>query len=103
MKYYRCEICERLYDNEKNALDCEAVSAREGKGVKVGDIVMITGGEGAGKKATVTYTGIFDQFWGHCSAKRYHHTVYINADIIDGYGSRLLTFDDYRVLEDSEK
>jgi hypothetical protein len=97
-KFYACEICGEEYGTEKEAIECESKPISEDKGVKVGDIVRITGGDGKGKEAKVTRVYIIDKDWGHYSWKRYWHTVALNADIINHWGSRMLTFDQYELL-----
>jgi hypothetical protein len=94
-KYYVCGVCDCQYVFESAALECEAQPTTQDKGVVEGDIVMITGGQGAGCKAKVTDVYVIDKYWGHHSWKRYWHTVAITADLIDGSGTRTLTFDDY--------
>ncbi len=95
---YQCEKCLTQYKNEKEALQCEAEPITQDKGVKVGDIVIITQGDGTGSKAKVTKTWIIDRDWGHYAWEKYWHTVAISADIIGSYGSRMLTFDSYKPI-----
>ena len=98
-KFYKCEICGSEYTTQKEALGCEARPLKQDKGVKKGDIITITKGDGAGKKAKVTRVFVYDKEWGHYAWERYWHTVGLSADLIgkDTWGSRQLTFDDYEV------
>lgn len=98
-KFYKCSICDEEYSTKKEALSCESKPISQDKGVKVGDTILITGGEGARKQAKVTRKYIIDKYWGHHVWKRYWHTVALNADIIDSWGSRMLTFDHYEVIK----
>jgi len=95
VKKYKCEICDHVYDNQNDAELCESKSISQDKGVKVGDTVFITGGEGKGSMAKVRSVYIVDMNWGHYAWERYWHTVSLTADVIEGFGSRLLTFDQY--------
>jgi len=94
---YQCEICQTQYDSEDQAKYCESKPISQDKGVKIGDIVLIKRGEGAGKKAKVDHISIINKDWGHYAAERYHHTPMITAKIINDWGSRSLTFDDYEL------
>jgi hypothetical protein len=94
-KYYVCARCDQEYETESEALGCESKPITRDKGVVVGDIVMITGGQGAGCKAKVTNVYVIDKYWGHYAWKRYWHTVAITADLIGQTGTRTLTCDDY--------
>jgi len=96
---YKCDKCGHAYSDEKEALECESKEISQDKGVKIGDIVLITNGGGAGKKAKVKEIIIFDKNWGHYAWKVYWHTVGITADILGEYGARLLTFDSYEVVK----
>ena len=93
---YQCEVCNRQYMTEKEAQACEARPVVHDRGVKVGDTVRITGGEATGKLARVTSIGIHEPGWGPA---RYDHSVFVTGDIIDSWGSRLLSFDSYEVLK----
>ena len=94
---YKCGICGAVYDTVGGATRCEEKPLSADKGVKVGDEVLITNGDGTGKRAKVTSVSVLDKEWGHYAWERYWHTVVIHADIIDGFGSRMLTFDSYEV------
>ena len=99
---YKCSICDAVYGTEREALNCEKRPRSKDKGVKIGDIILITGGDGTGQKAKVTSIFVYDKSWGHYAWERYWHTVGLSADIIGGYGSRQLTFDDYEVVNHNE-
>jgi hypothetical protein len=90
-----CEICLSKYSTKESAELCESRPVTEDRGVKVGDVVRIRTGEGEGHFAKVTRLHIIDKDWGHYYANRYWHTVAVTADLIDGWGTRTLTFDSY--------
>jgi len=96
---FKCSICEELYNSETEAKECESKPVSWDKGAKIGDIVKIIKGDGAGSQGRVTARFIYDRSWGHYAWKRYWHTVGIKADIIGGWGTRQLTFDDYEVIK----
>ena len=95
---YICEICGSHFGTPDAAKLCETRPISEDKGVKVGDIVLITKGEGQGQQAKVTNRYIVTKDWGHYQWERYWHTVAVNADLIGSWGSRQLTFDSYEPL-----
>jgi len=94
---YKCSKCGALYGSQTDAESCESRPITKDKGAKVGDIVTILNGEGAGQKAKVTNVHVIDREWGHYAWERYWHTVSVTADLVDGYGTRHLTFDSYKV------
>jgi len=96
IKRYQCEICGHSYDTVKAAKKCESKPVTEDKGVKVGDVVLITEGECKGMKAKVESRHIVDMEWGHYSWERYWHTVGITAKVIGSWGYRQLAFDSYQ-------
>ena len=98
-KVFKCGICDEEYETKQEAAGCESRLISQDKGVKVGDIVLITHGDGSRKKAKVTRLIILDKYWGHHAWTRYWHTVALSADIIGDWGSRLLTFDSYEVIK----
>ena len=100
---FKCEICGELYATKKEALSCESRPILQDKGVKVGDVILITKGEGAGSKGKVTDTMIYDKYWGHYAHERYWHTIGLCADIIGGWGSRQLTFDSYETIKTEKR
>ncbi len=94
---YKCTICGEVYDEARLALECEELYLQDLNPVKVGDTVLITWGEGTGRLAVVESTSVLSREWGHYAWRRYWHTVSIVAKIIDSWGSRMLTFDQYEV------
>jgi hypothetical protein len=93
---YQCEVCGRVYDDKEDAARCETKPVQNDKGVKVGDGVLITRGDGAGKFAKVTAITVQERGWGPAN---YDHSVALVADVIGSWGSRLLTFDSYEVVK----
>ena len=85
---YVCDICGHEYLNIEDAQQCEARPVTHDKGVKVGDTVLITGGEGMGEEAIVKKVRIY-------SGYHYPHTVVIDADLIHSWGTRTLVFNQY--------
>jgi len=96
-EFYQCEKCNEQYTDKEQAEKCEARAITEDKGVKKGDVILITRGDGSGNTAVVTSTHVKSMTWGHYAAKRYWHTVGVVADLITDWGSRSLTYDDYEV------
>ena len=90
---YQCEVCNKKYGTESRALKCEGKPVTYDKGTKVGDIVIITSGEGVGQKAEVTKLIGIGLDWG---PEKYWHTIALEADLVDSWGSRMLTFDSYK-------
>lgn len=96
---YQCEICGTYYGSSEEALKCESKSITQEKGVRIGDLVMITKGDGVGSLCKVDNVGIVSKDWGHYLWEKYWHTVVVSGEVIDGFSSRLLTFDSYEVVE----
>lgn len=94
--HYQCEICERKYATAEQALACESVPVKHDKGVKVGDLVRITLGDGTGSLCKVTSVRVHEPGWG---PKAYDHSVYVTGDVVDSWGSRQLSFNSYEVLK----
>lgn len=92
---YKCSICSAVYDSKASAEACEAKPISQDKGVKVGDVVRITHGDGAGELATVETVRIVDREWGHYAWERYWHTVELTAKLHKSPGHRHLLFDSY--------
>jgi hypothetical protein len=92
---YVCEKCQDEFCSGDVALECERVPVTQDKGAVIGDIVLITGGEGLGQRAKVSRWGVLSKSHG----KRYHHTIFINADLFETWGSRMLLFDQYEVIK----
>jgi hypothetical protein len=95
---YRCEKCGAGYATEESALKCESREILYNKGVKVGDTVLLTSGAGSGEKAKVTRVYVIDKEWGHYAWEKYWHTVALEVDLINSYGSRGVTFDSYQTI-----
>lgn len=92
---YKCEVCGNGYDTEKAARLCEIVPVTQDKGARVGDTVVITHGDGAGKAATVDSVKVIAP---NDYPHRYWHTVALVVSINDDSGGqRFLTFDNYVV------
>lgn len=95
---YVCELCGASYGSEKEALTCESRLVTQDKHADVGDIVVCTSGEGAGCKAKVIRTGVASMDYGHYYWEKYWHTVYVVAEFLNNTGTRMLLFDDYKVV-----
>ena len=93
---YECEVCGRQYDNLDWAANCELIPLKHDTGVKVGDTVRILSGEGSGSMARVTAVLVHEPGWG---PPQYDHSVYVLADVENGWGSRQLSFDSYEVVK----
>ena len=94
---YKCAICGAMYDTFTAAESCESRPVRQDKGVKIGDRVRVTAGDGVGRLGPVEAVIIFDKEWGHYAWERYWHTVGVTAALDEGF-HRLLTFDSYEKL-----
>lgn len=93
---YICELCGARYTSLDDAKMCESRPVTKG-GVQVGDIVLITRGDGAGSHARVERVFVYGMNWGYAQAARYWHTVGLAVEVLDKIGgSRQLTFDDYQ-------
>jgi len=92
---YECEICGCIYRDKEDAAKCESIPIQHDKGVKVGDVVRITRGDNVEQLAKVTAISINKRGWGPAI---YDHSVSLVADVIDSWGSCLLTFDSYEVV-----
>lgn len=95
---YRCSTCHHVFGSESAALACESRPVSHNRGVRVGDRVRITAGDGAGSTAIVETVYVIDREWGHYAWERYWHTVALTAKVEGGYGHRMLTFDSYEVM-----
>jgi len=98
IQQYQCEICGYHYGTAEAAQTCESKPVSEDKGVKIGDVVLVTNGDGQGMKAQVESRFIINMEWGHYAWERYWHTVGITAKVLDSGGYRQLTFDNYTRL-----
>jgi plastocyanin len=95
---YKCETCGKEYVTEADAETCEARPVAHDRGVKPGDKVRITAGDGAGHTATVESVTVLDREWGHYAWERYWHTVALTAKVEGSWGHRFLTFDNYALI-----
>jgi hypothetical protein len=95
---YKCGTCGSVYDASESAELCDSKPVTQDRGVKVGDVVRITAGDGSGGLATVEQVYVLSRDWGHYAWERYWHTVALNAKLNRGYGHRMLTFDSYEVV-----
>lgn len=99
---FQCEICKEFYDKKEDAEKCESRPIYQDKKVKVGDLVKIKSGDGAGKLAKVYKVAIRDMYYGHYVHERYWHTITVIADIMDdGGGTRILDFDSYEIVNEN--
>ena len=97
-KTYECEICHQRYDTAEAARACEARPVTQDRGVKIGDEVLITMGDEAGMRCKVEHVGVLDQDWGRYLSERYWHTVFVIGKVVDSWGYRHLTYDQYKTL-----
>lgn len=95
---YQCEVCQATYKAGDEARACEARPVQHDRGVKVGETVKITQGDGTGLLAKVESVTVLDKEYGHYAWERYWHTAALTAKLIDGSGHRFLTFDSYAVV-----
>ena len=98
---YKCSTCGAVYDTEKGAQDCEARKVTHDRGVKIGDIVRITRGDGVGHTGTVERVYVLTKDWGHYAWEQYWHTVALEVRVNGSWGHRMLTFDDYATQQDT--
>jgi len=87
VKRYQCELCGHIFETEEHALNCESRPVTQRKH-KIGDQVMVLGGEGKGEIGVVKQCSYSPISWG---PKRYWHMPLYIVDV-EG-GSRMLTFD----------
>ena len=92
---YECEICGGKYDAEEAARNCEAQPVLYDKGVKVGDKVLITRGDGKGTQGLVKTIFVTQPGWGPSA---YNHARGLTADVIGSWGTRQLQWTDYEVI-----
>ena len=95
---YQCEVCGEKYETRKRAEKCESKPVTQDKGARVGSIVRVLSGDGTGGLAKVTDVYVLSMEWGHYAWERYWHTVAVNADLVSDLGSRMLTFDSYKIM-----
>ena len=95
---YICKKCDSRYEKKENAFRCEQKPITQDKGVKVGDTVKVTYGDGKGDLARVTKVYICNDKEGHYAWEKYWHTVALVAEFLDGIGTRVLHYDWYEVV-----
>ena len=95
---FKCPTCGATYGERHLAELCAARPVSQDRGVKVGDTVRITGGDGAGGTATVERISVLGRDWGHYAWERYWHTVALHAKVNGSWGHRMLTFDNYELI-----
>lgn len=95
---YECDICHQGYETAEAARACESRPVKHDKGVKIGDEVLITGGDGRGLRCKVETIGVHDKDWGRYASERYWHTVFLTGKVVDSWGHRQLSYDQYEVL-----
>lgn len=95
--YYECEICNSIYTNENEAIQCESKPIQDLNPVNIGDLVTPLTRDGKGEVYKVVRKIVVDKDWGHYEADRYHHTYLITAERNTGIlMSRVLTFDEFK-------
>jgi hypothetical protein len=92
---YECEKCGARYDSPHSAQQCESKPIREDRGVKIGDEVLITSGDGAGLRCKIESVGVHRPDYGPSA---YAHTVYLSGKVIGSWGHRQLSFDSYKTI-----
>lgn len=91
-EFYVCEICGEEYGSKKEALACEKKPLSKDSGIKVGDTVIVRGGQGDGERGVVEKVWIYDKSWGHYAWERYWHTPGYSVKM-NGWGSRQCSWD----------
>jgi len=94
---YACPVCGCQYETNSEAMDCASHPISENRGVGIGDVVRITRGDGRGEFAKVIRVGILSKYYGHYQWEKLWHTIYVEADLIESFGTRMLSFDNYEV------
>ena len=97
---YVCEICGQSYDTADAASQCESIPIKHDKGVKVGDKVRITAGEGTGMLCTVETVAVHSPGWG---PSIYDHAVFVTGKVDNSWGHRQLSHNSYEVLAAREE
>ena len=93
---YICEICGAKYNSSAEAIQCESIPVKHDKGVKVGDKVRITAGDGIGLLCTVENVCVYSPGWG---PPIYDHAVYMVGKVEGSWGHRQLSHNSYEVAE----
>lgn len=97
---YRCLICGTLYTHEFYANECAAKPVTHDY-IKVGDVVRIIKGDGAGHTATVETVSIIGNDWDDLDYRRkYWHTTHLQVEVNHpDFHKRFLVFDHYRTIK----
>lgn len=69
---FQCDICGEKYETVEKCMECENTPIRYDKGVKIGDKVTITRGDGKGDTATVKKINVLPSTW---HGNEYKHTT----------------------------
>ena len=92
---YICEVCGANYNTADEANKCEAIPVKHDRGVKVGDKVRITAGDGIGLLCTVENVRVHSPGWGPST---HDHAVYLIGKVEGSWGHRQLSHNSYEVL-----
>ena len=92
---YICEVCGANYNTADEANKCEAIPVKHDRGVKVGDKVRITSGDGIGLLCTVENVRVHSPGWGPAT---HDHAVYLIGKVEGSWGHRQLSHNSYEVL-----
>ena len=92
---YICEVCGASYNTADEANKCEAIPVKHDRGVKVGDKVRITSGDGIGMLCTVENVRVHSPGWGPST---HDHAVYLIGKVDGSWGHRQLSHNSYEVL-----
>lgn len=91
---YKCSICGKEYNTQEEAISCEQIPITHDKGIRVGDKVLVTYGEGSGHIVPVVSMWIIPGNWD--GPQQYLHTPCIQVEFPHPiYGNRNLLYDDY--------
>jgi hypothetical protein len=93
---YICEVCEARHDTAEGASKCESIPVKHDKGVKVGDKVRITAGDGIGLLCTVENVRVHSPGWGPST---HDHAVYLIGKVDGSWGHRQLSHNSYEVIQ----
>lgn len=93
---FQCELCGTLYDDREIALKCESRPVTHDE-CGIGDVVMITQGDGKGLTLRVEEKTVASMEYGHYAWDRYWHTELVSGkiELPDRriIGERVLNFD----------
>ncbi len=90
-----CEICDTKFLGQKEAEECESKEVTMNKGVKVGDMVLVTKGPESGNKTMVIAIGACPKGNGSPDWNKIWHTIGVTIRV----GNRELTllYDQYEI------